>query len=144
MICKTSVSYEFGCVTGTLGPARLPLPAIGVAMEESTLGWRLCRLSEDIMILADCLAESKPKDPWSRILKHMHGILLRRLGKKRVVYLVRRPLDSNDQEARWHSNVNLVTGVSMTWLNGAFSPGQAEHICAVAGMAQSIINAETR
>ena len=133
MFCKTSVSYEFGCLTGALGPARLPLPAIGVAIEEPARGWKLCRFSEDIMILADCLAESKPKDRWSRILKRMHGILLRRLGKKRVVYLVRQSADSNEQESRWHSNVNLVTGVSMTWLNGAFSPGQAEHTCAVAG-----------
>lgn len=104
-------------------------------MEESALGWKLCRLSEDIMILADCLAESKPKDAWSRLLKHMHGILLRRLGKKRVVYLVRQSLESNEQEPHWHSNVNLVTGVSVTWLNEAFRPGQAEHTCAVAGMA---------
>lgn len=135
MFCKTSVVYKFGCVTGAMGPAKLPLPAIGVAMEESALGWKLCRLSEDIMILTDCLAESKPKDRWSRFMKHMHGILLRRLGKKRVVYLVRQPLESNEQEPHWHSNVNLVTGVSATWLNEAFRPGQAEHTCAVAGIA---------
>lgn len=137
MFCKTSVSYELGCVTGALGPARLPLPAIGVAIEEPAQGWKLCRLSEDIMILADCLAESKPKDRWSRILKHMHGILLRRLGKKRVVYLVRQsPEESrNEQETRWHSNVNLVTGVGMVWLNEAFSSGQAEPSCTVAGIA---------
>lgn len=135
MFCKTSVGHEFGCVTGALGPARLPLPAIGIAIEEFALGWKLCRLSEDIMILADCLAESKPKDTWSRILMHMHGILLRRLGKTRVVYLVRKSAGSNEQEPSWHSNINLVTGVSITWLNGTFSPGQTEHTCTVAGMA---------
>lgn len=85
------------------------------------------------MVLADYLAESKPKDTWSRILKHMHGILLRRLGKKRVVYLVRASPEGGAQEPSWHSNVNLVTGVSETWLKNDFSPGQAEHTCAVAG-----------
>lgn len=132
MFCKTSVSHKFGGVTGALGPAKLPRPAIGSAIEEPALGWKLCRLSEDVMILADCLAESKPKDRWSRLLKHMHGILLRRLGKKRVVYLVRQPLQYNEQEPHWHSNVNLVTGVNMTWLNETFRPGQAENTCAVA------------
>lgn len=126
MFYKTGVNDEFGCVTGALGPARLPLPAIGIAMEESALGWKLCRLSEDIMILADCLAESKPNDTWSRILKHMHGILLRRLG------IVRQSPGINGQEPSWHSNVNLVTGVSVTWPNGVFSPGQAERSCVVA------------
>ncbi len=136
MFCKTSVVYEFGCVEGTLGPVRLPVPAIGIAVEESDLGWKLCRLSEDVMILADCLAESKPKDRWSRLMTHMHGILLRMLRKKRVVYLVRRPLGQGKQEeSRWHSNPNLVTGVSIDWLNETFSLGEAEHICAVAGMA---------
>ena len=135
MFCKTTVGHEFGCVTGALGPVRLPLPAIGVAIEEPALGWKLCRLSEDIMILADCLAESKPKDTWSRVLKHMHGILLRRLGKKRVVYLVRQSTGSSEQVESWHSNVNLVTGVSVNWLNGAFSPGQTARTCAVSGMA---------
>lgn len=134
MFWKTCVGHEFGCVTGALGPARLPLPAIGTAIEEPGLGWKLSRLSEDIMILADCLSESKPKNTWSRILKHMHGILLRRLGKKRVVYLVRQSPESEEQESRWHSNVNLVTGVSMDWLDGAFSPGVPGHTCAVAGM----------
>ncbi len=103
-------------------------------MEESSLGWKLYRLSEDTMILADCLAESKPKDAWSRFLKHMHGMLLRRLGKKRVVYLVRQPQPCNELEQRWHSNVNLVTGVSTTWLDEKFNPGQTEHTCAVAGI----------
>ena len=134
MFCKTSVSYEFGGVTGAMGPAKLPLPAIGVAVEECSLGWKLCRLSEDIMIIADCLAESKPKDTWSRFLKHTHGILLRRLGKKRVVYLVKQSPENNAQESHWHSNVNLVTGVSMAWLDAAFSLEHAESSCAIGGI----------
>ena len=135
MFVKTSISHEFGCVTGASGPSKLPLPAIGVAIEEPELGWKLCRLSEDIMILVDCLAESKPKDRWSRLLKHMHGMFLKRLGKKRVVYLVRQALESGKSEPYWHSNVNLVAGVSMTWLDETFRPGRAEQTCAVAGRA---------
>ena len=135
MFCKTSVGYEFGCVTGASGPTGLPLPAIGVVLEDSALAWKLCRFSEDVMILVDCHAESKPTSTWSRITSYMHGILLRRLGKKRVVYLVRQSPDSNGQEPAWHSNVNLVTGVDTSWLDEAFSPGQAERTCAVAVVA---------
>ena len=135
MFVKTSVSHEHGCVTGPLGPSRLPLPAIGVAIENSELGWKLCRLSEDVMILVDCLAESNPKSRWLRLLKHMHGMLLRRLGKKRVVYLVKQGLESGKSEPKWHSNINLVTGVSMAWLDEAFRPGRTEQTCVVAGRA---------
>lgn len=132
MLLKTAVGYEFGCVTGALGPARLPLPAVGVAVEEPALGWKLFMLSEDIMILADCLAKSKPKDQRTRVMTHMHGILLRRLGKKRVVYLVRQPSMNDGHEPSWHSNVNLVKGVDMSWLDEAFSAGQSTSTCVVA------------
>ena len=87
------------------------------------------------MILVDCLPESKPKDRWSRFLKHMHGILLRRLGKKRVVYLVKQLKGVNEQEPSWHFNINLVTGVSADWLKETFSCGQTEGTCTVAGKA---------
>ena len=137
MFCKTSVGHEHGCVTGTLGPVRLPLPAVGHGIENSARGWKLFRFSEDIMILADCLAESRPTDLWSRMMTHMHGVLLRRLGKKRVVYLVKQSPDTNTRETSWHSNVNLVTGVSMDWLDGHFSSGLAEHYCVVAGKASA-------
>ena len=85
------------------------------------------------MIVVDCIGESEPKDMWLRGMKHMHGILLRRLGKKRVVYLVKRSPENDEDESSWHSNVNLVTGVSEKWLNKEFGPGRAEHSCAIAG-----------
>ena len=140
MFCKTSVGHENGCVTGTLGPVRLPLPAVALSIEDSARGWKLFRFSEDIMILADCLAESRPTDLWSRMMTYMHGMLLRRLGKKRVVYLVRRSpdinaRDTNARETNWHSNVNLVTGVSMDWLDEKFRSGPVERYCVVAGKA---------
>ena len=89
------------------------------------------------MILADCLAESMPTDLWSRMMTYLHGMLLRRLGKKRVVYLVRRSPDNNARETSWHSNVNLVTGVSMDWLDTNFRSGPAERHCVIAGRARS-------
>ena len=137
MFLKTSLGHEYGCVTGTLGPVRLPLPAVGLSIENSARAWKLFRFSEDIMILADCLAESRPMDPWSRIITHMHGMLLRRLGKKRVVYLVRRSLGTDARETSWHSNVNLVTGVSMDWLDENLTSGPTEHYCVVAGKARA-------
>ncbi len=59
----------------------------------------------------------------------MYDILLRRLGKKRVVYLVRQSSDDDAQEPIWHSNANLVTGVSMDWLDESFGPGHGERYC---------------
>ena len=133
MFCKTSVGHEHGCIAGELGPVRLPLPVIGLAIEDSARGWKVFRYSEDIMILADCFAESKAKDRWARFMTYMHGILLRRLGKKRVVYIVRRSSDNDAEEMHWHSNVNLVTGVSMSWLDEEFRSVPAERYCVVAG-----------
>ena len=43
--------------------------------------------------------------------------------------------DTNARETNWHSNVNLVTGVSMDWLDENFSSGPAERYCVVAGKA---------
>lgn len=137
MFLKTSIGYELGCVRGALGPARLPLPDVGCAIMDCDRGWNLCRVSEDVMVLADCFAECKPKDAWSKCMTRMHGILLRRLGKKRVVYLVRQAPESGTRESSWHSNVNLVTGVSMDWLDKAFKPGKTEFYCTVAGMVDS-------
>ena len=135
MFLKTSVGHGHGCVTGTLGPVRLPLPAVGLSIENSARGWKLFRFSEDIMILADCLAESRPTDLWSRMMTYMHGMLLRRLGKKRVIYLVKSSSDTSAQESNWFSNVNLVTGVSMDWLDESFRSGPTERYCVVAGKA---------
>jgi len=134
MFIKTSVSYHFGCVTGPLGPSSLPLPAIGTVIEQPELGWRLYRLSEDVMILADCFAESQPGDTWGWVIGHMHGMLLRRLGKRRVVYLVRGPVVPNQKKPCWHSNINLVTGVAQSWLEENFTPGGTNDYCLVGGV----------
>ena len=133
MLFKTAVGYDLGCVRGRLGPSSLPLPATGTVIDGCTKGWKLYRLSDDIMLLADCLAESRPKDSWSRFLMHSHGVLLRRLGKKRVVYLVRSPVRGIRDQARWHSNINLVTGVSEAWLHEEFKPGFTADKCTLAG-----------
>ena len=76
------------------------------------------------MILADCLADSPSEDPWAQTRSKLHGILLRRLGKKRVIYLVRLLKGSNGNEPSWQSNSNMVTGVDMDWLDESFAPGK--------------------
>ena len=139
MFLKTTIGHEYGRSASFSCPAKLPLPAVGVAVEDSTLAWKLCRMSEDVMVLADCLAETnKADDTRSQIRSKMHGILLRRLGKKRAVYLIRgsQHHDSErEEEARsWHSNVNMVTGVDAAWLTDAFVRGQTSRTCVVTGI----------
>ena len=41
---------------------------------------------------------------------------------------------SHQQEGYWHSNVNLVTGVSESWLDEAFSLDGTEQSCVLAGV----------
>src|SRR6266498_2844943 len=79
MLLKTAIGYEHGCLSGPNGPFRCPLPVVGHSIHESSRGWRICRLSEDVLILADCFPQTHPKDWWSRFLVHAHGVLLRRL-----------------------------------------------------------------
>ena len=74
MIYKTNIDYDYGFVTGVSGSARLLLPAIRVATK-CALGWRLCSLSKDFMILFDCLADSETKNTESGIMKQMHYML---------------------------------------------------------------------
>jgi hypothetical protein len=84
-------------------------------------------LSEDVAVIADCFGQTPPKDWWARLLVHAHGVLLRRLGKTRVVYLIRRSENATYRGlAEWCSNVNLVTGLTATWLDDNFEPGTSE------------------
>jgi hypothetical protein len=88
MLLKTTISYHFGCLQGPLGPASCPLPELGCYIDEHLYGWRIYRLSEEVVIIADCLAESSPKGWWASFIKRAHGVLLRRLGKVRVIYFL--------------------------------------------------------
>ncbi|KAI9810662.1 MAG: hypothetical protein M1827_006121 [Pycnora praestabilis] len=134
MLFKTSIGHHFGCLQGSLGPSTSLLPKIGHFIDEEDCGWRLYRITDATMILADCLSETYPKDmkidspktAWLKFIAHAHGVLLRRLGKVRVVYIVRDDKSEYPDTMRgtlWHSNINLVTGVTRKWLDKDFTPG---------------------
>jgi hypothetical protein len=131
MLFKTAVGFHFGCLQGSLGPASCPVPEIGCYIDESVCGWRIYRLSDDMMLLSDCLAESSPRGWWARFSLKTHGVLLRQLGKVRVIYLLR--TTDTGTVSVWHSNVNLVTGVSRRWLDGHFQSATSGENCVIAG-----------
>lgn len=73
------------------------------------------------MILEDRFNESKPEGTRTKFLAEAHGILLRQVGKVRVVYLLKENIQGSGNRALsavWRSNTNLVTGVSKDWLEG--------------------------
>lgn len=134
MLFKTGVGFHYGCLQGSVGPARCPQPDVGCHVDEMEQGWKIYRMSEDIMIVADAFAQSHSQNPWSRFIAKAHGVLLRRLGKIRVIYLVRQT-DAKDlgNTALWHSNINLVTGVNQSWLESNFRLGRSQMTAIVAG-----------
>jgi hypothetical protein len=133
MLFKTTVGYHFGCLQGSLGPASCPVPEIGCYIDEPAYGWRIYRLSEDMMLLSDCLGESHPKGWWARFILKTHGALLRQLGKVRVIYLLRTTGADTGTVPVWHSNINLVTGVASRWLDGNFRSAASGDKCVIAG-----------
>jgi hypothetical protein len=133
MMFKTGVGFHSGCLQGSLGPASCPVPEIGCYICEPLCGWKIYRLSEDIMLLSDCLAESSPNGWWAKFILKTHGILLRQLGKVRVIYLLRTGVESGKASV-WHSNINLVTGVSKKWLEGHFKSATSSEKGVIAGV----------
>ena len=133
MLFKSSIGYEFGCLQGPLGAASVPLPAVGFYVDEPDYGWRIYRLSDEVMILSDRLVES-PRDNWyGKLIVKAHGVLLRQLGKVRVIYLLRKKDADHGKSLLWHTNINLVTGVALSWLDGEFQPAPAADKSMVAG-----------
>lgn len=133
MLFKTAVGFHIGCLQGSLGPASCPVPEIGCYIDEPTCGWRIYRLSDDIMFLSDCLAQSSASGLWERFILKTHGVLLRQLGKVRVIYLLRTAGADTGTASVWHSNVNLVTGVSSRWLDAHFQSAVFGGKCVIAG-----------
>jgi len=123
MLFKTAIGFQFGGLQGSKGPSSCLIPEKGCYLEEPMHGWRAYRLSEDVMFLQDCLAEFSQHQPtgrWEKFILSMHGVLLRQLGKVRVIYLLRTKVEGKRKISVWHSNVNLVTGVTRKWLDGNF------------------------
>lgn len=134
MFFKTGAGYKDGCLQGIIGPCVCPLPPVGRSITQPSLALKICRISDNTVILADCYDSNCGDDWWSQFIARAHGILLRRLGKVRVVYLVNGCQD--DQHAgrwRFHSNANLVTGVDKKLLEG-FPDGNAVGECFVGGV----------
>ena len=132
MLFKTAVGFHFGCLQGALGPTSCPLPDVGCYVDEAEYGWRIYRLSEDIMLLSDCHKESSTKSWWRRVITKTHGILLRQLGKVRVIYLLQTRGAELGRASTWHSNINLVTGVTSRWLEGEFRTAASADKCVIA------------
>lgn len=134
MLCKTSVGFDMGCLQGQIGPASCPLPPLGHYAIDDNKRWKIYRISNDVMVLADCFSSISPKTSWARFIARAHGVLLRRLGKCRVIYLLR---EQSRGRTSWHSNINLVTGVSQEWLDSNFNLTRTEETCVVAGNVDS-------
>jgi hypothetical protein len=84
------------------------------------------------MLLSDCLTESSPTNWWARFILKTHGVLLRQLGKVRVIYLLRTTGADTGTVSVWHSNVNLVTGVTRKWLDEHFRSAASDEKCVIA------------
>ncbi|KAH7133505.1 hypothetical protein EDB81DRAFT_103182 [Dactylonectria macrodidyma] len=123
MFYMTTPGYETGSVRGANGPLIISVPAVGQFVDRG-LGWKVHRISEDAMLVADNLRPNPSKGVWKQFITTAHGILLRRLGKVRVVYLIRETRAGAEQtDVFWRSNINLVTGASRAWLD-EFQPGE--------------------
>jgi len=141
MLFKTTIGFHLGCLQGLRGPSSCPLPKLGCYVDVHQHGWKLYRVSDDIMLISDCLAQSSPKGWWAHIILRAHGVLLRRLGKIRVIYLLRvRDSDSTGRPTLWHSNINLVTGVNKQWLDEGFQPAASQEMCVIGGDGHSVYN----
>ncbi|KAH7137144.1 hypothetical protein B0J13DRAFT_624934 [Dactylonectria estremocensis] len=124
MLYMTTPGYESGSVRGANGPLMIPVPAVGQFVDRGW-GWKIHRVSEDAMLIADNLQPNLSKGVWKQFITTAHGVLLRRLGKVRVVYLIRemRAVAADQTDVFWRSNINLVTGASRAWLD-EFQPGE--------------------
>ena len=76
----------------------------------------ICRTKEDTLLLVDRLPDEIQGEKDSKLTHRAHGILLRQLGKVRVVYAIEQKQSIGDLRV-FHSNINLVTGVSQNWLS---------------------------
>ncbi|KAH9897191.1 hypothetical protein F4778DRAFT_247226 [Xylariomycetidae sp. FL2044] len=141
MLFKTTVAYDGGSVRGSRGPAAIPVPPVGCFTEDPDAGqWRVYRVRSDVMVVEDCLRETSPGSALGGFIRTTHGILLRAVGKVRVVYLIRDTEPSHSPSIDcgccrnegdvmgssepppamkvWRSSVNFVSGVSKQFLEG--------------------------
>jgi hypothetical protein len=132
MLYKTSIGHVDGSFCGTSGPVTIAIPKnegffIDKAEER---GWRIYRVSPTLLVIEDCvqvmitkLRERVPTKErrglvslFTRFKAWTHGVLLRRVGRRRVVWLLKTN-EHGPTQIYWKGNVNLVTGLKESWLH---------------------------
>ncbi|RYN34791.1 hypothetical protein AA0112_g5461 [Alternaria arborescens] len=132
MLYKTTIGYADGSLCGASGPAAITVPKnSGFYIDEAEeRGWRIYRVSPSLIVIEDCvqvmitkLRERAPTKErrglvllFTRFIAWTHGVLLRRLGRRRVVWLSRTN-GHGSKEDYWRGNANLVTGLKESWLH---------------------------
>jgi hypothetical protein len=132
MLFKTSIGHADGSLCGTSGPVAIPVPKNeGFFIDEAEeRGWRIYRISPTLLIIEDCVQvmitklreraltkERRGLVPlFTRFKAWTHGVLLRRLGRRRVVWLSKTN-EYGPKEDYWKGNINLVTGLKESWLH---------------------------
>jgi hypothetical protein len=131
MFFKTAVGYDDGSICGSFGLTTITAPSTeGFFIDEAEqYGWRIYRVSPNFLVLEDCgqvmvtknLDRKSTKErrglsaKYTKFISWTHGVLLRRLGRRRVVWLMR--IDRyGGSRCSWKGNSNLVTGVKDDWL----------------------------
>ncbi|EMD87824.1 hypothetical protein COCC4DRAFT_199973 [Bipolaris maydis ATCC 48331] len=139
MLYKTAIGHIEGSVCGASGPATMAIPKYpGFFKDEAAqYGWRVYRVSPTYVFIEDCgqtmVTETMKRAPtkertgmaarYTKFISWSHGVLLRRLGRRRVVWLMQTGQDEHGADC-WKGNINLVTGLKEKWLNdrGRFRP----------------------
>jgi hypothetical protein len=131
MLYKTAVGHVGGSLCGVSGPVTITVPRTnGFFVDDAEqYGWRIYRVSDNFLALEDCgqimITKKMERRPtkerrginslYTTFISWIHGILLRRLGRRRVVWLMRRS-KKEDELGHWRGSINLVTGVKESWL----------------------------
>jgi hypothetical protein len=132
MLYKTTIGHADGSLCGTSGPVAIAVPKNeGFFIDEAEeRGWRIYRVSPTLLVIEDCVqkmvtnlrerAPTKERRGWlslfTRFKAWTHGVLLRRLGRRRVVWLLK-TTEHGPKGNHWKGNVNLVTGLKESWLH---------------------------
>ncbi|EUC49977.1 hypothetical protein COCMIDRAFT_83437 [Bipolaris oryzae ATCC 44560] len=113
MLYKTAIGHIEGSVCGASGPATMAIPKNpGFFKDEAAqYGWRVYRVSPTYVFIEDCGMAAR----YTKFISWSHGVLLRRLGRRRVVWLMHTGQDERGADC-WKGNINLVTGLKETWL----------------------------
>lgn len=124
MFYKTAIGHANGSICGASGPAA------GFFLDKTEqYGWRVYRVSHTFVVLEDCgqvmVAKKMERSPtkertglaarYTKFMSWTHGVLLRRLGRRRIVWLMQVGTKGHGVDY-WRGNVNLVTGLKETWL----------------------------